>query len=168
MKKTHLELMQFINLSKVYKQNHPELSGFTHLLSKLDKNIQKAIKEKGHEEVYNEAVEDARYDLCKKYESGEKKGCLLLNEQGGFMFTAENHKKLVKKINELNAVLNATEIELEWGVDLEIKEEPSSETGEPITYNLATNGSDLKSITAEQAIIFSPFMKETELQNNQP
>lgn len=116
MKKTHLELMTFLQAAQEYKKANPEKSKFSYDLDKIVKQVGETMTKKGHQEVYNTACDDARI----KFASEDKNGNLDLNERGGYKFTKDNYKKLLVAIRELTETMNNTEVEIEINTNLNI------------------------------------------------
>ena len=90
--KNLLELVNNLNNEVVNQQVKGEDTKISQKLSKIAKKLEKYVNE------YNEQVEEIRIDNA----STDDKGVILKEEKGGYKFSKEGLKKVMKQIKELN------------------------------------------------------------------
>ena len=87
-----LELVNNLNNETVNQQVKGEDTKVSQKLGKIAKKLTKYVDE------YNEQVEEIRIDNA----STDDKGVILKEEKGGYKFSKEGLKKVMKQIKELN------------------------------------------------------------------
>lgn len=87
-----LELVNNLNQETVNQQVKGEDTKVSQKLGKIAKKLTKYIDE------YNEQIEEIRIDNA----STDDKGVILKEEKGGYKFSKEGLKKVMKQIKELN------------------------------------------------------------------
>lgn len=92
--KSNSELLNLVQTINVLSRNEEFVKNNTKGVKKLQKVGDKL---KSHLEAYNEKLEDLRLDNA----NVDANGSLLLNENGGYMFSKEGLKKLNKEIKAL-------------------------------------------------------------------
>ena len=92
--KTYNELLMLVNAINILVNNKEEVSENNKGIKKLQK-IGTKIKE--HVEVYNEKVEDIRLDNAHT----DEKGCLILDDKGGYKYSKDGLKKMNKDVKNL-------------------------------------------------------------------
>jgi len=92
--KTYNELLMLVNAINILVNNKEEVSENNKGIKKLQK-IGTKIKE--HVEVYNEKVEDIRLDNAHT----DEKGCLILDDKGGYKYSKDGLKKMNKNVKNL-------------------------------------------------------------------
>lgn len=92
--KKYSDLLMLVNAINILSGNKDEVSENNKGIKKLQK-IGSKLKE--HLEAYNEKVEDIRLDNA----HCDEKGCLLLDEKGGYKFSKDGLKKMNKDIKAL-------------------------------------------------------------------
>ena len=87
-----LELVNELNQETVKQQVKGEDTKVSQKLGKIAKKLEKYVNE------YNEQVEEIRIDNA----STDDKGVILKEEKGGYKFSKDGLKKVLKQIKELN------------------------------------------------------------------
>ena len=87
-----LELVDNLNQETVKQQVKGEDTKVSQKLGKIAKKLEKYVNE------YNEQVEEIRIDNA----STDDKGVILKEEKGGYKFSKDGLKKVLKQIKELN------------------------------------------------------------------
>ena len=87
-----LELVNELNQETVKQQVKGEDTKVSQKLGKIAKKLEKYVNE------YNEQVEEIRIDNA----STDDKGVILKEEKGGYKFSKDGLKKVMKQIKELN------------------------------------------------------------------
>ena len=87
-----LELVNNLNQETVNQQVKGQDTKVSQKLGKIAKKLTKYVEE------YNEQIEEIRIDNA----STDDKGVILKEEKGGYKFTKDGLKKVLKKIKELN------------------------------------------------------------------
>ena len=87
-----LELVNELNQETIKQQVKGEDTKVSQKLGKIAKKLEKYVNE------YNEQVEEIRIDNA----STDDKGVILKEEKGGYKFSKDGLKKVLKQIKELN------------------------------------------------------------------
>lgn len=80
MKKTHQEIVAFLNASHSYIERHPKESKFKYALTRTEKSLKNLYEE------YAEKIADLNIEHC----VADDKGVILKDERGEFQFTKES------------------------------------------------------------------------------
>ena len=92
--KTYNELLMLVNAINILSGNKEEVTENNKGIKKLQKI---GTKMKEHLDAYNEKVEDIRLDNAHT----DEKGCLILDEKGGYKYSKDGLKKMNKDIKAL-------------------------------------------------------------------
>jgi hypothetical protein len=92
--KKYNDLLMMVNAINILSGNKDEVSENNKGIKKLQKI---GAKMKEHLDAYNEKVEDIRLDNAHV----DEKGCLILDEKGGYKFSKDGLKKMNKDIKAL-------------------------------------------------------------------
>lgn len=92
--KTYNDLLLLVNAINFISGNKEEASENNKGIKKLQKI---GVKIKEYLDAYNEKVEDIRLDNA----HCDEKGCLILDEKGGYKFSKEGLKKMNKDVKSL-------------------------------------------------------------------
>ena len=92
--KTYNELLMLVNAINILSSNKDEVMENNKGIKKLQK-IGTKLKE--HLDAYNEKVEDIRLDNAHT----DEKGCLILDDKGGYKYSKDGLKKMNKDIKTL-------------------------------------------------------------------
>jgi len=92
--KTYNELLMLVNAINILSGNKDEVMENNKGIKKLQK-IGTKLKE--HLDAYNEKVEDIRLDNAHT----DEKGCLILDDKGGYKYSKDGLKKMNKDIKTL-------------------------------------------------------------------
>ena len=92
--KTYNDLLMLVNAINILSGNKEEVTENNKGIKKLQKI---GTKMKEHLDAYNEKVEDIRLDNAHT----DEKGCLILDEKGGYKYSKDGLKKMNKDIKAL-------------------------------------------------------------------
>jgi len=92
--KTYNELLMLVNAINILSGNKEEVTENNKGIKKLQKI---GTKMKEHLDAYNEKVEDIRLDNAHT----DEKGCLILDDKGGYKYSKDGLKKMNKNIKAL-------------------------------------------------------------------